>query len=185
MTNDVGKLVLIAPPPMQPVCGGSSNEWAHLEAQCGITFPLDFKELIGAYGAGHFAHFFGVANPFYFASQGRNFDRWVNSRLQDIEEAKKVYPDEAIRFETFPKEGGLFPWGYTDNGDSLCWLIQGEEQWPIVCVDDRCSNEFDIYQLSISQFITAWFQKEIPVPKITPANFYPIQEPVFTPYVKV
>lgn len=182
MIKALKNLLSAAPPPSEPNCGGSSDEWASLEAKLHLNFPSDYKDMILLYGAGHFAKFFGVANPFYMAAEGRSFIRWAQSRLDEIEDARKAYADEAIKFSTFPKEDGLFPWGYTDNGDTLCWLVRSKGFWPVVCVDDRCSNEFDLYDLSVPDFIASWLEQNITSPKITPANFYPIQRPAFLPF---
>ena len=181
--HHIGKLCLIAPTPEDPKGAGSFAQWDELEREFDFRFPDTYKELCSNYGAGSFADFFGVANPFYRGPHYVPYKEWIQMRLKGIEQARSAYPEEAIDLPIYPKNGGLFPWGYTDNGGTMCWLTEGESScWKIICLDEAYSKNYDRLDLSIVEFIEKWLTGEISVPTLTPPDFYPIKRPVFSSY---
>ncbi|MEV4450568.1 hypothetical protein [Streptomyces mirabilis] len=48
-------LTRLVPPPPQPLW--ANGDWNEVEAALGMELPSDFKQLVGAYGAYHFAEF--------------------------------------------------------------------------------------------------------------------------------
>lgn len=174
-------LMLIAPPPQMRSQVGDDAEWSHLEGELQFQFPRDYKELIHTYGAGQFADFFGAVNPFCMSSNGPTYREWVGQRLQGIENAKRNYPHHSISFPAYPEQGGLFPWGYTDNGETLWWLMRGSNHnWPVVCTGVGCTNDYDLFDVCTSEFIAGWLTHRT-VPSFTPSDFFPLSELVFVP----
>ncbi|MFD4975721.1 hypothetical protein [Streptomyces sp. NPDC058424] len=49
-------LTRLIPPPPQPLW--ANGDWNEVEASPGMELPSDFKQLMGGYGAYHFAEFF-------------------------------------------------------------------------------------------------------------------------------
>ena len=179
-TEYLNKLLSVAPAPMFPKGCGLPVLWKRLEDELGITFPFDFKEIIAAYGYGEFNGFFSIANPFYSPANDIPYRDFLSYRLREMEAARSSYPEVAAPFPAFPSKGGLFPWGYTGNGDLVSWRTDGKsESWPIVCLDDDRSNEYDEFTLSPSEFLVKWLTGEISVPSLTPPDFFPLKEPVF------
>ena len=178
----IANLCLIAPPPKSPKGIGTASEWRQLENHFLLKFPDDYKQLIATYGKGRFTHFFSVVNPFYFAPPDIGHKEFVRLRLEGIRLAKSSYPDEAIPLPVYPEMGGLFPWGYTDNGETMCWLTEGESAgWPIICLDSGNTKDFDRFDMPVVEFIKKWLTNQILVPTLTPPDFYPIRQPVFSP----
>jgi len=176
-------LKLAAPPPVRPLFPGASEEWEQLEAEWRLEFPEDYKELVATYGAGHFADFFGVSDPFCISERLTPYREWVQLRLEGVERARRSYPEDAVPFAPYPEGGGLFPWGYTDNGGTMFWLTKGKNiDWPVVCLDVACSNRYDLFNLSATDFLQGWLTGRISVPSLTPPDFFPLPTPIFIQY---
>lgn len=177
----IEKLLAVAPPPERQKPAPLASDWERLEKKYGLTYPADFKAIIATYGRGHFADFFGIGHPFDPA-QSPPYDDWVKLRLDGIAFAQRAYPKDAVTFPLHPTPDGLFPWGYTDNGGTLCWLVNPtKNNWPIICLDDACSKEADVFDLSTADFLTGWLTNEIIPKAITPPDFFPLSEPIFIP----
>jgi hypothetical protein len=75
----------------------------------------------------------------------------------------------------------LFPWASTINGDTLFWLRKGDpDQWPTVICDSKFSEEYEIFELSATDFLVGWI-KHLIVPRLFPSNLSD-NEPLFVPY---
>jgi hypothetical protein len=179
--TSIERLCVVAPPPEHPKGPGNELEWRRLEMEIGLVYPSDFKELIFKYGSGRFKNFFAVVNPFHFASPDISYKAFVRFRLDGLRKAKHSYFKNAVPYPVYPDEGGLFPWGYTDNGGSICWLTKGQpSRWPTICLDRGYSKEFDEFEMSIVEFIEKWLTDQILTPTLTPPDFYPLRQPVFS-----
>jgi hypothetical protein len=178
--TDLQKLLRVAPPPSAPEGTGTPSDWKVLEAELGFKFPEDYKELIGAYGVGTFADFFGVLTPFHSSPRHCPYREWLAARLEGLRFAKSEYPEEAVPFPVHPEPDGLFPWGYTENGGLMCWLKGDRDLQPsIICLDSGYTKDYDSFELTVVQFIEKWLTRKIAVPSLTPPDFYPIPKPVF------
>jgi hypothetical protein len=57
--------------------------------------------------------------------------------------SKQKFPDDFPR-SLFPEEGGLLPWGVTDNGDILNWITSDNpEKWSILVYDGRSGDAYE------------------------------------------
>lgn len=176
------ELLAIAPPPDNPVWTGSKSEWTEVETEWGFQFPNDFKDFISKYGKGRFRNFFGIPSPFYVPEKNISYKAFIHLRLEGVLFAQKMMKKHAADFPVYPKKGGLFPIGYTDNGGTIFWLMEGNNlEWPIVCMKNGYTKDFDIYQLVLTEFIANWLCGKIPVPSLTPPHFSPLKSPVFVP----
>lgn len=138
---------------------GSIEAFAPVEAQLSLLLPMDYKQLICGYGSGSWQEFLWVLNPF---SRNKYLNLVEQSRR--LLEAERIirgdWPD-LVPFALYPEEGGLFPWGITDNGDRLFWRTEGEPgSWPIIVFESR-GPEYECHQLSCCDFLREWLRGEL------------------------
>jgi hypothetical protein len=178
-------LVELAPPPTQPAATGIDEDWLKIEAEIGLELPQDFKDYIRCYGAGQWLEFFGIIDPFYewkHPQAQKNWRAWIIDRighLNNIEERVKNY---YASFKPYPAVNGLLAFGYDDNGGTLCWQTTGKpDQWPIVCLDGKTTQEYDLFDMPLTEFLAGVVSE-----KICPATFapdlFPAKEPYFRSY---
>jgi len=134
------KLVALLPPPPRPVeLPPHPGAWAEVEARLGTRLPRDYKALIERYGSVYVDQFLGICNPF-----SRSFGYNLECRLEMLRGYVERHGlDDARAF--FPAEGGLLPFGTTDNGNNLFWQTSGEpDAWHVV-VDDGGRPEYEVF----------------------------------------
>lgn len=131
-TPSIAELVKLIPPPPKPVSLPSRKVWKGVEERIGITFPRDYYDLAATYGSGLFRHrptldFLFLWNP---AAQ------WYVKSLREIHD---LYRDlrldspEKFPYEIFPKQGGLFYLGSSENRIAIFFLTKGKpDKWPIL-----------------------------------------------------
>ncbi|MBV9849809.1 MAG: SMI1/KNR4 family protein [Armatimonadetes bacterium] len=177
------RLRQIAAPPRSPIAPGTQQQWGKVEEAVGLRFPEDYKQLIGVYGHGCFADFVWLFNPFFFgyAMGARDYSTNVKGRLKALEELRLKWPDDTAPFPSWPTPGGVYPWGTTDNGGTLCWLTVGSpEEWTVVLLDDDLSERYDQYPMTMTEFLVAWLSEEV-VPRTFPDDIFPAELPLFRP----
>src|ERR1043166_7380452 len=127
MTPSLERLIQVEPPPLVPVATGSETGWSRVESALGLRLPADYKEYLAVYGAGQWADFFGVLNPFHEwkHSEAEGWREWMRSRLGSLDELRRQFPRDTAPFSPHPAPDGLLPFGYNDNGGTLCWQVKG------------------------------------------------------------
>jgi len=179
------RLTKIAPPPIHPVAPGSPAGWDQIEAEIGIRLPEDFKDYIGVYGAGQWANFFGVINPFYewkHPPTKRSWRKWMQDRLEFLDEWQEKHAGDVAPFRCYPAPGGLLAFGYDDCGGTLCWKTVGEvDSWSIICLDAEFSKQFDRFDMSLTTFLAELLTAKI-CPRTFPEDFSPLRKTMFRPY---
>jgi hypothetical protein len=121
-------LLTVLSPPDKPVEVPSTEAWKTIEKEL-CPLPADYKAFVNQFGTGTIDRFIWILNP---ASKNPylNFSQ-IKPILDGLRELKKS--GEACPYPLFPEEGGLLPFGKSDNGDVLYWLTIGEpERWLIV-----------------------------------------------------
>jgi len=185
MNASLQKLVRLVPPPRDPVAPGAPGDWPRVESELGAQLPQDFKDYIGLYGAGQWGDFFGIMDPFYEWKRPHaqeNWREWSQQRIGPLESMRREFPDEIAPFQVHPALDGLLAFGYDDNGGTLCWQTSGApDSWPIVCLDEGLSKEYDVFDMSLTAFLAALLSGEI-APGTFPPDFFPIGQPAFRPY---
>jgi hypothetical protein len=126
----IDDLLRLVPAPAVPV--DADGDWRFPEATLGLRLPTDFKALLCHYGIGTFDDIM-LWTP--FASRGHGvFDLLGRAReLVDLHQPlRDEYPEE-FPYPLYPEPGGLLEWAGDGDGDSLCWLTEGEsDSWPVV-----------------------------------------------------
>jgi hypothetical protein len=83
---------------------------------------------------------------------------------------------EAAPYSYYPEPGGLFPWGATQNGDTLLWLTEADpEKWTIVVTDGGSWWHFDG---GLTEFLVGILGGRVncPIlPEFTPADLNVVQ----------
>ena len=145
---------LLAAVPVPPGRIDVEGDWAAAEAAVGLTYPKDFKQLIGIYGSGRF--FFGghlvVYNP--LTTEGL-----AGIRVErEIREVMRGDPDlGCCPLPLFPEEGGLMPWGSDENGDDYLWLTEGEpDDWPVVVLFHGYASQPQLFRTDITGFLAGY-----------------------------
>jgi hypothetical protein len=121
-------------------------DWREFERTSGLRFPSDYKALCGRYGMLEIDAFMSVDH----AGIPANVEVKLSESIQGLnllriltDEYRSIYliDDSGIEVEAepyryYPELGGLFPWGATQNGDTLLWLTEADpERWTIVVTD--------------------------------------------------
>ena len=175
----------LVPPPTDPVAPGSKDAWPEVEAMIGTPLPADFKEYILTYGAGQWADFFGVMDPFYkwrHPQAAESWKVWAEKRFEGFSNRQKQFPKYCAPFKPYPTQDGVLAFGYDDNGGTLCWQTSGSpDLWRIVCLDGGLSEEYDVFDMNLTGFLDALMSEKIS-PKTFAPDFFPIRQPAFRPY---
>jgi hypothetical protein len=140
--------------------GFNVEKWETFEKTNEINFPLDYKEYIDNYGTGCLSELIWVLNPF---SNSLRFNM-----LSFLEEKKKAFlifeeiTGKKYPYELFTEGIGIFPFAFTDNGDTLYWEINQfkSEQYNILIFDSR-ELLIEEYKMSFSEFLLEILNKSI------------------------
>jgi hypothetical protein len=161
------KLIQIAPPPDSPLCAGSPEVWPEIEAKLGTRLPDDYKAYVNRYGSGGFYNFLGISSPFTPR----------NDLVTTFQECRQYFSQDF--FPVFPDLGGLLSVGADENGNTLFWLTNGEpNQWPLVYMDDDFV-EYDLYEMSLTEFLVDWISGRIEPRVIQGLNVRERKVPIF------
>ncbi|MDM5247652.1 MULTISPECIES: SMI1/KNR4 family protein [unclassified Lysinibacillus] len=130
---------------------GDIAKWKEAEKELGTKFPSDYKEFISIYGTGGVCGFLWIYSPF---SSNENLNFFIGSKEDNNAyfTSKQEFPDDFPR-NLFPEEGGLLPWGVTDNGDVLNWITSDNpEKWSILVYEGRSGVSYE-YKNSLAEFL--------------------------------
>ena len=114
-----------------PILGvPSENEgiiWEPLHSKIGFSFPKIYIEFIENYGTGSINNFFWIINPFS-TNSSLSLDQSFYF-LEAYSNLKDDFPEYYTRDVKL-----FFPWGFTDNGDSIVWSIDDSDpdQWSVI-----------------------------------------------------
>lgn len=171
----VKKLQSIVSPPQQVLHAGSPEKWEEARLALGLEFPGDFVSCVNTYGSGLFGGFLSLISP--FESDVEGYLSFIEMRLRSYRESHEEYPEDCP-FPAYPEPGGLLPWGFTENGDTVYWLTTGEpDTWTTVVVDSK-DTECEHFDLSVSAFLYEWLCRRIQ-PRIFPDNAPSPDRPLF------
>ncbi len=141
----------VPPPAAPPVT--FDGPWAPIEAQLGVVLPQDYKDFMRLYGFGVFLEFLGIHAPNVSSRHARLVER-AREICDDLRDEERPY-------SLWPEPGGLLPFGRTDNGDYLCWLMQGAPaDWTVV-VWSRGFYRFEAFDCDMTGFLAGLATGEI------------------------
>jgi SMI1/KNR4 family protein SUKH-1 len=105
-------------------------DWAALHTELGVAFPADYRDYVSRYPGVTFDDFMHVVTP----DPGGESDylAGVSETLEMMESFAEDDMTEGYRFH--PDEGGLIPWGESNQGDIFFWRKNGPDpdRWPAV-----------------------------------------------------
>lgn len=140
----------------EAVVSPESPVWPTTEYRLGLVLPGDFKELLSLFGEHLWGGFLAVLSP----GATRDHLHLVRAGLEILgatHEARRSRPRD-VPFALYPEKGGLFPWGRTQNGDTLFWSTEGTpETWPTVVVEARGAR-CERLSMSMSQVLLHFLQ---------------------------
>ncbi|MFB9835325.1 hypothetical protein [Actinoallomurus acaciae] len=142
--------VIVGPPAAVP----PPVDWPTLERISGLVFPQDYKELAARYGMLEVDAFLAVNHlgmPAEVSAMLRQCQETLEGLRILVEDLGFIYVEddfgrevEAEPYPFYPDPGGLFPWGATQNGDTLLWLTDLDpNRWTIVVTDGGTWWHFD------------------------------------------
>ena len=166
----------LVPPPPLPREGGTKELWKQVESELGLVFPVDFRNLLDAYGTGIFDDFLWLNNPFA-KNMNLNFGYFLNSQMVVLKEL--LDNGESIPFRLFPDPEGIVPWGTTENGDVLYWhTAELQNDWAVVVNESR-GDSWESFMMPTTEFLLGIMTKKIRA-TIFPDDF-PSEDPIFKP----
>ena len=110
--------------------------WHDVERSIGFEFPNTFKVLAETLGHCYWNEFAFIYNPLL-----DSYEETITSVL-DAERALRQHSPNFFLFPLFPEPNGLYPWGGTDNGDTLFW-VRMHDEWPTLIKGPR-APEFEV-----------------------------------------
>lgn len=130
----------------------SEKEWDKLQEQHNVFFPKDYIAFVDFYGGGAIDVFLWIYTP-WGENENINFFECAEEVIEAYKISHDEFPDD-FPFKVYPENGGLLPFGGTDNGDDFYWLKTGDNPdfWRIVVYDGRSTNYYE-YEMSLTDFI--------------------------------
>lgn len=151
------------------------SKWNEIEKKLGVNLPTDYKEFIDLFGAGIIDDFILVFSPF---SENENMNFFIQQDLNNeaYSTLKESHPNE-FPYQIFTKKSGLLPWGRTENGDILNWIVDMNlDEWPILIYDGY--GDYFECQNSMTNFINDLITRNISCP-FFPGDFQNIEKHTF------
>jgi len=152
---EVEQLVALVGRPSEP--DGQGSDWTMVEQRLALAFPDEFKQLIQVFGTGPWSDFLHLLSP--FASGELLLERRALRALGALHEIRRHHPEE-VPYAIYPESLGIFPWAVTDNGDTLCWLMEGYH-WPTIVFPPR-DPTFEVYRLSPASIVAEFLNGTLP-----------------------
>lgn len=173
----IDKLKQILKPPNYRTLNDQKS-FEYIERQLGSSLPTDYKDFVLIYGVGLIDDFIWVFSPFV-ENENLNFMSKKDDILESYKLLKSQFPND-YRHNIYPDCNGLLPWGITENGDELFWLVNGiPEHWKVVVYGSR-SEEYIEYNCTLTEFLYKLLTRKIKC-RLFPDEF-PNKLPHFTKF---
>jgi hypothetical protein len=153
------ELVELVPPPRQPFEVGTLKQWRAVEKKLGTELPLDYREVVFAYGSGLFAEFYRVYNPFA-VSEHIKLVPSAERVCRFNRESRSSFPMR-FPYPYFPEPGGLLPWGNDVNGNDYFWLTEGPPSAWVVVQDENRGGGIKVQPYSMTGFLVAVLTRKV------------------------
>ena len=146
------ELLALIPSPTTPK--NTEGDWEEIEAQMGIVFPTDYKELIATYGSGEILSDLRLYNP--LTEDGR---KGIANDLDRLEQSREACE---YLWAIHPEESGMLPWGHDSNGNFFCWLTTGDpDNWSTAQLGHG-AEEPDSDDVNITTFLFNYARNQYP-----------------------
>ena len=156
MRRSLTRLVKRLPPPDAPT--DADVDWDLLEEFLGLTYPSDFKDLIGKYGRGRwFDHASFIYDTPKNQLQACQAVKNAATRLHPLLQlGMRDDSREELKLPCYPSPGGLFPFMNDLSGSVYCWLTKPKnpEKWPVYCWFQGSGPIIE--NMSASQMLIDW-----------------------------
>lgn len=152
-------------------------DWNALEREADFRFPDDYKRIFEVYPHLQFDRFLGIFHP------GRDVDQFFRRVNVSLESPRILsrssgemvlvnddgQKEQISPLPIFPKPGGLFPWGATENGDLCLWATFNVDpnKWPVVITDHI---EYWRHEGGVAEFLVGIMRQTVRCP-IFPVSF--------------
>lgn len=136
------RLESLVPAPADPV--RSYGDWKRFTSLSGFPPPDDYRMLISKYGAGSFAGWIFLIEPF---NPTWPFMTVVQAKCEELRSAQRRAPTTYPAWPIWPDPGGFLPWATTDGGDHIGWRTLGRpSQWTTLFWDrsGKGSTEYPV-----------------------------------------
>lgn len=137
------------PQPLNPVEIPTPEEIKTVERQV-ENLPVDYKLFIKHFGSGTINNFIWILNP-ASSDLHLNLIRGGEPILSALRELRQA--GESCPYLIYLEVEGLFPFGKSDNGDTLFWLRVSEpNRWTVV-VNAARDPEYQKFDCGMSEFV--------------------------------
>jgi hypothetical protein len=176
----LSSLLQILEKPLQPQEVGDADNWPTIERRLGTGLPEDFKGFIHSFGTGTIDGFLVVFNPFSLNRYANLLERG-RAELEAFATSKKQFPQYYMH-EVYPSQGGILPFGSTDNGDVIYWKTAGTpDEWSVVAYESRGPKCFE-FNGNMTEFLRGVLTRTVEC-DVFPRSF-PSDRPIFKPIKK-
>lgn len=134
---------------------GTPQDWMGFQKKFNIKFPSDYVKFIETYGTGSINNFLWILTP-YESNQNINIFSKAEIMRDSYNYMKNMFPG-IFSYCIYPDEGGLLPWGYTDNSDELYFDLKNDT---IIVMESRYSDIYE-YKMGMIEFLYKLFMKDI------------------------
>jgi len=167
MNSRIEELVELLPPPSTP--RNNQGDWSQLESSLGTRLPTDFKDFTGVYGTVKICNYLMIHTPFPFNQDYTEFLRSLCQEYDNVTGGRQNIP-----FPFFPKAGGLFGIGGTDNSDIISWITEGDpDDWGIFFWEWPGELTFTFKELNLTGFLVELASMRSPLfPGSMPPTFF-------------
>ncbi|MFF4955017.1 SMI1/KNR4 family protein [Streptomyces chattanoogensis] len=155
MNSSLARLIDLIPPPPEP----REKGWDAVEQELGVELPPDYKALIHAYGGSRFDNYLYVLEP---SCPNSNFDLIELTEEQD-EALSGLWEVEEKPHELTEPGSRLIPWGTTENGEFLYWLVrpgQAPSDWTVM-VNEARGETWERYDINCTAFLASVLSGDI------------------------
>ncbi|TDC58810.1 hypothetical protein E1200_32940 [Actinomadura sp. GC306] len=153
----------------EPVQSPPPVDWDGLRGRLGMRLPRDYMELCRRYPLLDVDEFLGIFHPVE-NSEGENLVTWAEDILGAAAELIEKFPTlDLVPFPLYPAEGGLFPWGVTDNSDHLFWRTEGDpDAWTVVVAEHSYGKgAWWEFNGSLTDFVAGLMTRKFTCPVLT------------------
>lgn len=163
--GDLVRLTQLVPPPDSPV--RAFGDWKRFVSVNGFQPPDDYRMFVREYGAGTFADWARLIEPF---DPSETFK-------EKLEKECRSMPPSSNGLGRWPQAGGFLPWAVTSDGSFVGWRTEGRPiSWPTVLLSP--SGQTSEYPVGAVGFLLTVAERGIAQNGSAPVT---LSNPAFSP----